>query len=164
MDDLSFRTAVKPSDPDAVRRIVESTGFFYPYEVDVAVELVDAHLAEGEASGYHFVFAELGGETVGYGCVGPIACTQSSFDFFWIAVHARCRGRGVGRRLVEVCEARMRELGATRVYVETSGREQYAPTRQFYLACGYEEAAVFPDFYAPGDAKVVYLKVLEPEK
>lgn len=160
MSELSFRTDVRSSDPDAVRRIVDSTGFFYPYEVDVAVELVDAHLAEGEASGYHFVFAELGGETVGYGCVGPIACTQSSFDFFWIAVHASCRGRGVGRRLVEACEARMRELGASRVYVETSGREQYAPTRHFYLACGYHEAAVFPDFYGPGDAKVVYLKVL----
>lgn len=160
MNDLTFRTTVRASDPETVRRIVESTGFFYSAEVDVAVELVEAALAAGPASGYHFVFAELEGETAGYGCFGPIACTRSSHDIYWIAVHASCRGHGVGRRLIAACEARMRELGATRVYVETSGREQYASTRRFYLACGYEEAAVFPDFYAPGDAKVVYLKVL----
>lgn len=160
MSELSFRTELRASDPAAVRHIVESSGFFYTHEVDVAVELVEAALAEGPASGYHFVFAELDGKTVGYGCVGPIACTQSSFDFYWIAVHESCRGHGVGRRLVAACEERMRELGASRVYVETSGREQYAPTRHFYRACGYEEVAVFPDFYAPGDAKVVYLKVL----
>jgi GNAT superfamily N-acetyltransferase len=160
MSELTFRTEVKPYDRDAVRHIVESSGYFNPDEVDVAVELVDAHLAEGEPSGYYFVFAELDGEVVGYGCVGPIACTRSSFDFFWLAVHEGVRGKGVGRRLVAACEARMVQLGATRVYVETSGRDQYASTRHFYLACGYEEVAVFPDFYAPGDAKIVYLKVV----
>lgn len=161
MSELSFRTEVVAEDREAVRRIVESTGFFYPFEVDVAVELVDAHLAGGESSGYHFVFAEKGGVVVGYGCVGPIACTISSFDFYWIAVHADCRGQGVGRHLIERCEARMRELGATHVWVETSGREQYAPTRRFYLSCGYEKAAELVDFYASGDPKVIYVKVLK---
>lgn len=160
MSELTFRTEVRPSDRDAVRRIVESSGYFNPDEVDVAVDLVDENLAKGEPSGYHFVFAELDDEVAGYGCVGPIACTQSSFDFFWIAVQEGVRGKGVGRQLVEACEARMRQLGATRIYVETSGREQYASTRHFYLACAYQEVAVFPDFYAPGDAKVVYLKVI----
>ena len=46
------------------------------------------------------------------------------------------------------------------MYVETAGREQYRPTRAFYEACGYEIAARLDDFYAPGDAKVIYLRVL----
>ena len=160
MSELNFRTRVLPSDCDAVRRIVASSGFFNAGEVDVAVELAEENLARGDDSGYHFVFAESDGAVVGYGCVGPIACTESSFDFFWIAVHEAFRGRRVGRALLQACEARMRELGATRIYVETSGRAQYLPTRHFYVACGYEEVASFPDFYAPGDAKIVYLKVL----
>jgi hypothetical protein len=46
------------------------------------------------------------------------------------------------------------------VWVETAGRKQYEPTRAFYLACDYREAARLEDFYAPGDDKVVFLKVL----
>ena len=52
------------------------------------------------------------------------------------------------------------KLGGKRIYVETSGREQYVSTRKFYLACNYEEEAVLEDFYAPGDAKFLYLKVV----
>ena len=43
-----LRSQVTPSDRDAVRRIVETTGFFRADEVDVAVELVDEALAKGE--------------------------------------------------------------------------------------------------------------------
>jgi ribosomal protein S18 acetylase RimI-like enzyme len=44
------------------------------------------------------------------------------------------------------------------VVVETAGRADYAPTRGFYAARGYEVAATIPDYYAPGDALVTYLK------
>ncbi len=46
------------------------------------------------------------------------------------------------------------------VYVETSTRPQYAPTRSFYLACGYHLVAELPDFYAPRDGKAIFLKIL----
>src|SRR3977135_447998 len=79
-----LRFDVRPSDSNAVRSIVDRTGFFRPDEVDVAVELVDEHLKRGTASGYHFVFAESEGVVVGYACYGPIVCTVSSFDLYWI--------------------------------------------------------------------------------
>jgi hypothetical protein len=44
--------------------------------------------------------------------------------------------------------------------VETSSRPLYEPTRRFYLACGYRLEAQLEDFYAPGDGKVIFLKVL----
>ncbi|MBL8851541.1 MAG: hypothetical protein JNG89_17790, partial [Planctomycetaceae bacterium] len=53
--------------------------------------------------------------------------------------------------------------GGRRVYAETSGREQYAPTRAFYERCGYQREATLKDFYAPGDDKVVYGKVVGSE-
>src|SRR5690606_23231338 len=49
-----FRTEVNPGDRRRVREIVESTGFFTPAEVDVAVELVDERLSKADASGYFF--------------------------------------------------------------------------------------------------------------
>ena len=47
-----------------------------------------------------------------------------------------------------------------RIYIETSNRGQYVPTRAFYLKCGYAEDAVLREFYGPGDDKVIYVKAL----
>ncbi len=157
---LTFRQEVLQSDAQRVRELTTSTGFFMDAEIDVAVELVEERLSKGESSGYYFVFAEQGGRVVGYTCFGPIPCTMASFDLYWIAVHDSCRGQGVGKALMRKSEECIAAMGGTRVYIETSSRAQYVPTRQFYFACGYQEAAVLADFYAPGDGKVIYLKVL----
>jgi len=155
----SYRGEVRAEDRQAVRAILESTGFFHPEEVAVAVELVEERLQKGLSSGYHFEFAEAGGQPAGYTCYGPIACTRASWDLFWIGVHQEHRRAGLGRRLLSRAEQHIRRLGGQRIYVETSSRAQYDPTRAFYLACGYRLEAELPDFYAPGDGKAIYVKV-----
>lgn len=160
IDQLVLRGTVQPPDAAAVREIVASTGFFSPAEVDVAVELVDDRLARGGASSYRFVFADHAGRTLGYTCYGEIACTVGSYDLYWIAVLAEARGGGLGRRLLVETEQRIAAAGGRRVYVETSSRAQYAPTRAFYERCGYAVAAELPDFYAPGDGKVIFVKAV----
>jgi GNAT superfamily N-acetyltransferase len=157
---LHYRNQVRPEDRQAVRAILESTGFFYPEEIAVAEELVEERLQRGPASGYHFEFAEVGGQVAAYTCYGPIACTRASFDLYWIGVHQGHRRAGLGRRLLARAEEKIRSLGGRRVYVETSSRAQYDPTRAFYLACGYRLEAQLEDFYAPGDGKTIFLKVL----
>jgi D-alanine-D-alanine ligase len=157
---ITFRTEVLKEDRDNVREIVASTGFFHDYEIAIAIELVDERLAKGEASGYHFLFAEENGKAVGYTAFGPIACTQASYDLFWIAVHGECRGKGVGKMLLARSEEIMKKMGALRVYIETSSRELYVPTRAFYLACDYRQETILEDFYAPGDGKVIFVKAL----
>jgi GNAT superfamily N-acetyltransferase len=157
---VTYRDTVRESDPASVRAITESSGFFYPDEVDTAVELVEERLAKGLTSGYHFIFADAGGSTVGYSCFGPIACTKSSVDHYWLAVREQWRGKGVGRELLAATERAAAELGGTRIYIETSGRALYDPTRAFYLTRGYAKEAELADFYGPGDSKVIYVKVL----
>jgi len=153
-----WRYEVLPADRDAVRRLTESTGVFHPFEIDVAVELVDERLTRGPSCGYEFVFAEEDGETVAYVCYGPIALTQGSFDLYWIAVEKGRQGCGLGRRLLGESERLMAAAGGRQVYIETSGRDVYEPTRGFYLRCGYRVAAVLRDFYAVGDDKVIFVK------
>jgi GNAT superfamily N-acetyltransferase len=155
-----FRSSVSEKDLLAVRKIAESTGFFYPEEVDTAVELVEDRLTKGPRCGYHFLFAEDGGRPVGFACFGPIPLTQESYDLYWIVVAGDHRGKGLGTELLEQAEEAIAAFGGTRVYIETSARPQYAPTRQFYLARGYVLVAQLQDFYAPGDGKDMYLKVL----
>jgi ribosomal protein S18 acetylase RimI-like enzyme len=158
---LMIRRELRQADREPVRAVLEGTGFFNREELDVAMELVDDRLKLGEASHYRFLVAELDGAVTGYACWGPILGTAESADLYWIAVDRRAQGRGVGRALLDECERWMAASGRTRIYLETAGREQYQPTRAFYLACGYRIAAELEHFYAPGDAKVIFLRVLE---
>ena len=157
---MVLREQVTAADQAAVREIVASTGFFHDAEVDVAAELVHERLLKGDASGYFFLFAEIDGQPAGYACYGPIACTIGSYDLYWIAVHNRYRQRGLGRTLLLATERKIAEARGRRIYVETSSREQYQPTRDFYEHFDYRVEAVLPDFYAPGDGKVIYSKVV----
>jgi ribosomal protein S18 acetylase RimI-like enzyme len=149
-----------PDDPRAVRDLTASTGFFSDEEIAVAVELVEARFAQGLASGYRFIFAEQAGRLDGYVCFGPIPLTRSSFDLYWIAVRPAAQRAGLGRRLMGLAEAAAAALGGTAMYVETSTRPQYLPTRDFYRRLGYRLAAELPDFYRPGDGQAIYAKQL----
>lgn len=157
---VTLRYETIPSDLSTVRDIVTSTGFFHDHEVDVAVELVEERLRRGDASGYYFAFVEVDGRTVAYSCFGPIACTASSYDIYWIAVQKSYQKHGIGKWLMTLTEDLIQQHGGRRIYVETSGRDEYLPTRQFYDRCHYTKAAELPDFYDEGDSKVIYVKVL----
>ncbi|NOT00306.1 MAG: GNAT family N-acetyltransferase [Phycisphaerales bacterium] len=159
---IHIRDQVIPTDAACVRDIVTSTGFFTQAEIDIAVELVEARLAHGLASGYEFVFVELSGEVVGYACYGPTPCTDRSYDFYWLAVRQVHRGRGLGGLLLKETEQRIRTAGARVIFLDTASRPQYAPTRAFYDRHGYTQAAVVRAFYAADDDKVIYTKKLVP--
>jgi len=155
-----YRTEVRREDREAVGRLVAETGFFSTEEIAIATELVEERLKQGEESGYFFLFAEADKRLSGYACFGPIPGTLHSFDLYWIAVSPSEQGRGTGRAILRAAERAMAERGAKRIYVDTSSRQQYEPTRLFYKACGYAEAAFLEDFYAPRDGKVIFVKAL----
>ena len=157
---MHFREELTELDIDRVRELVKATGFFTPDEVGIAVELVEDALKEGPSSGYNFLLLESEGRLVGYACYGLIPATDTSYDLYWIAVDPGAQGKGLGKRLLYEAEDRIRKLGGRKVYIETSSRNQYAPTRCFYLRCGYQEDAILKDFYRDGDSKVIYSKVL----
>lgn len=160
LPNLLYRETVKPDDVSAVRDIVASTGFFYPDEIEIAAELVQERVQKGLPSGYFFLFADDQSRPIGYTCFGPIACTEASYDLYWIAVHNQYRGLGLGKELIRCSEEIIARMGGRRIYIETSSTEKYEPTRAFYLKCGYQIEAVLQDFYHPGDAKVIFVKAV----
>ena len=157
---VTFRKDVRPSDRETVRKIVEATGYFSGDETTMAVELVQERLTMGDASGYHFLFAEVEGAVIGYAVYGPCPATLHSYDIYWMAVYPDFQGRGLGRKLLAMCESLIQEKGGRQIYMDTSARAQYEPTRRLYVARGYLQAANLPDYYAPGDAKITYVKVI----
>jgi ribosomal protein S18 acetylase RimI-like enzyme len=119
-----------------------------------------SRLAKGTASEYLFLFAESADKIAGYVCYGPVSMAQGRFELYWIAVDASRRGQGIGKLLLGRAEAHMRELGGKYVYSETSSRDAYRPTQEFYGKQGFREVARVPLFYADDDDKVIFMKTL----
>jgi len=155
---ITFRTTPEKRDINRVMEIVESTKFFYDHEVEIAAELVAERLAQGESTGYYFVFAEVDGVTAAYACFGPITMSKTCFDLYWIATHNDFRGKGIGRQLLEEIYKHARNMGCKIIIAETSGLEHYAPTRAFYISNKFDLEATLKNFYDEGDDKLFYTK------
>ena len=154
----NIRREIRPNDIDAIRHIVESTGYFRPDEVDVAVELALERLHKGDPSGYYFLLIDIGNRAVAYCCFGPIPCTIGSFDLYWIAVDNNYRRKGLGGVLLQEAERMVSTMNGRKLYIETSSKSGYEDTRAFYEANGYQLASRLKDFYATGDDKITYEK------
>ena len=110
-------------------------------------------------SSYHFLGAFTPeDELAGFACYGPTPGTDRTFDLYWIAVHPSAQGTGSGTILLSEVERRLEDTDARLFVVETSSRPEYDPTRAFYRARGYAEAARMRDFYAPSDDRVIFTK------
>lgn len=149
----------RPEDRQVVLSFLAETGFFRPDEIDIARELLDSAIAEGPKGHYQSFVACIGKDTVGWICWGPTPCTLGTFDIYWIGVSPAWQGRGIGRALTNFAEQEIAKRGGRLFVVETSSRETYTPTRRFYETLGYREAGRIPDFYGPGDDRVIFTKV-----
>jgi ribosomal protein S18 acetylase RimI-like enzyme len=151
--------AFAAADRAAVEDALIDCGAFTAEEVGVALEMVDA----GLGGDYALLAVEVSGLVRGYACAGRAHLTASSWYLYWICVHRRAQGAGVGRTLQAHVEDMVREWGGERLILETSGRPDYARARRFYRAAGFVEVGRIPDFYRAGDDCVVYCKVLDAE-
>lgn len=148
------------SDRQVVLSFLAETGFFRPDEMQIAREVLDQALAEGAQGHYQSFVACVGLEVVGWICFGPTPCTLGSFDIYWIGVATAWQGRGIGRALTAFAEKEILDRGGRLVVIETSSRDVYQPTRRFYETLGYRQAACVPEFYGPGDHRVIFTKTL----
>jgi ribosomal protein S18 acetylase RimI-like enzyme len=141
-------------------QILKNTPEFKPFEVAVAEEVIDSYLSDPEKSGYNILIAEDDGEVAGYICYGETPCTVGTWDIYWVAVAGEKRGRGIGKALSEAVETAIKQARGRMAIIETSSTPLYENTRSFYLNRGYELIARIPDFYVPGDDKLIMKKTL----
>jgi ribosomal protein S18 acetylase RimI-like enzyme len=149
--------SLSAADRRRIEEITRAVLVFRDDEVPVALEVFDG--AVGGSPDYIALGATVDERLVGWICWGPTPCTLGTYDLYWMAVDPTMQGSGIGAALVREMEGRL--AGSARlIVVETAGRPDYRPTRAFYEARGYRRAAIIPDFYAPGDDQVVYVKTL----
>ena len=152
---------IEEKDRPAIRGLIAGTNAFKPHEVDVAMELVDIALTRPGQDDYHpFVLEEDDGTVAAYACYGKNPMTKSTFDLYWLATRSDRMGKGYGRRIVAFVEDEARARGGRLLVIETSSKESYGTTREFYIRIGCTLAARLPDYYDEGDDKLIYLKRL----
>ena len=151
------------ADRERIEAITRSVGLFREDEIGIALEVFDEAVGAGPANTYDLLGAELDGGLVGWICWGPTPCTLGTYDLYWMAVDPGAQGTGVGTALLREMERRL--VGIARlIVVETAGRADYGATRAFYRARGYSPVSAIPDFYAPGDDQVVFVKNVNGER
>jgi ribosomal protein S18 acetylase RimI-like enzyme len=157
-------TAVSPhlrhltaDDRTRIEEITRLVGVFREEELLVALEVFDEAVRGAAGNTYSVLGAQVDGDVAGWICWGPTPCTLGTYDLYWMAVAPEAQGNGIGKALLEEMERRLAGV-ARLIVIETAGRPDYAPTRAFYQARGYSPISRIPDFYAPGDDQVVFVK------
>ncbi len=151
----------RPDENEKLVALAQATGFFDSEEVQAVSEMLEEYFAKLESSEYLWaVYREApGASPLGFACYGLASFTDGTYELYWIAVEPRHQSKKIGTALLEYVEADLDRRHARQLYLETSDRPQYTPTRAFYERRGFERAAHFADYYHVGDGKVIYRKV-----
>jgi D-alanine-D-alanine ligase len=145
------------ADRDRIEAITRSVGLFREEEIPVALEVLDEATGGVPGNTYTVLGAVSEDRLAGWICWGPTPCTVGTYDLYWMAVDPELQGTGIGTALLTEMERRLDGI-ARLIVIETAGRPEYAGTRAFYQARGYAPVSAIPDFYAPGDDQVVFVK------
>ena len=154
--------ALAPKDRTRLHTMITSTGIFTSEEIDVAMELIDIVLKDPKQKDYRVeCMVDSKDQPMGYICYGPVPMTQGTFDLYWIVVHPRFQGQGVGSRLFNFLEKWVRGQGGRMILVDTSSIPSYEMTQKFYSSKGFQEVARVPDYYHPGNDRITFCKKLQ---
>ena len=103
------------------------------------------------------------GAPIGWSYFAPDPYADQVWNIWWVGVSPAHHGRGVGGALLSHIEQAAMDAGVRVIVIETSDQAPLARARMFYATRGYEERGRIPDFYAVGDAKVIFTRTLPTE-
>ena len=149
---------VKRGDAEAIEKILKKIPHFTENEVSVAMELVNIAVNNKTQTDYNVFVYESGGKVLGYHCTGKRPLTDAVYDLYWIVADPEAEIKGIGTKLVKHTEQFVTEQGARWLLAETSSRESYSRTRNFYMRNNFSIVAEINDFYSAGDNLIVFGK------
>lgn len=146
-------------DTDALLAIVGGSGQFDENALAHVKETLNGYLA-GQSDDLWFTADD--GEPVGVAYCAPEAVTDGTWNLLMLWTRFDRHGRGLGSALVGHVEKALKNRGARLLIVETSGLPDFETARAFYSKCGFTQEARIRNFFAAGDDKIVYTKLLQP--
>jgi ribosomal protein S18 acetylase RimI-like enzyme len=160
---MSFEVrTVHASEEDALVTIGEATGIFGAGEADALLRSTLRSLADGTLPCESHVARAEGaiGRPRGWSYLAREESADGVWELMWIGVTRDAEGAGVGRALLLDAESTARAQGARILLISTSCLDGTARARAFYARNGYAKVGEIPDYYAPGDGKVIFHKAL----
>ena len=103
------------------------------------------------------------GPAVGWSYFAPDQYAEGVMNIWWIGVAPSAHGSGTGKALLSHVEDAAKASGFRVIVIETSDQPLLARARRFYLKAGYSECGRIPDFYGPGDSKVIFSRSVVSE-
>ncbi len=155
---------IRPVQPDERARLLDiavSTGLFQPADAEGLLgSVLDDLAAGGLPAGHAAVAVDSAGtgRAAGWAYYAPDAYAGNVWNLWWIGVDPAAHGTGVGRVLLEHVEGVVSGSEGRVLVIETSDLPSMARARAFYARAGYRERGRIPDFYADGEAKVIFSK------
>jgi ribosomal protein S18 acetylase RimI-like enzyme len=146
----------KHADILALQQVLDDTELF-PSEM--LPDMIRGFLSGGDTAEI-WLTCEVNGEPVGFCYATPEALAEGAWNMLAIAVQPSLQRAGYGAAIVAQLEDRLREQGQRILIADTSGVDDFAPTRAFYRKNGYTQEARIRDFWAAGDDKIVFWKSL----
>lgn len=168
---MHLRSLRSDDRPDLAEVLRSNHTEFNAADLACALELIDLVLGDPAQRDYRVLIAAGGvgsgspgtadlDRPIGYALYGPTPLTEATWDLYWIAIRADCRGQGIGRALLDRVEEEIAAGGGRLLRIETSTKEAYGATRGFYEKRQYQPAGFIPDFYCAGDGLVTFVKSL----
>ena len=149
---------LKPADRKIIEGILNKIPNFHEEEIRVAMELVNIAASDQEQKDYNLFIYEEDGMILGYHCTGKRPLTDGVYDLYWIVTNPEYGKKGIGKKLLEYAEAFVNENNGRWLLAETSSKDSYSATRNFYMRNNYSIICEIKDFYSIDDSMIVFGK------
>lgn len=143
------------SDIPALEAIIRNVGLFTPEEADGFAGSLKGYF-DGPEEGRRWF---LTGNGLGAAYLAPEPA-PGVWNLLFLGVVPKARRSGLARALVAEVERRLRSEGARLLLIDTSTEAPMEAARALYAALGYDRVALIPDYWAPGDGKLTFRKLL----
>ncbi|MDJ0824335.1 MAG: GNAT family N-acetyltransferase [Rhodobacter sp.] len=143
--------SVTHSDIPSLGVIAEAAGLF---PAEYLPEMIQPSFDGGED---RWLVADRAGAPAGFAFARPEAMTDRVWNILALGVAPEARREGLAKALLKAMEA---TLDARLIIIETTQLPEQAAARAIYAGAGYEEEGRIRDFFADGEDKVIFRKVL----
>jgi len=149
---------LKPADAEIIEGILKKIPLFKKDDIKVAMELVNITATNPLQTDYNVFVYENDGTVLGYHCTGKRPLTDAVYDLYWIVTDPDHGKKGIGKSLLEHAEDFVTQNNGRWMLIETSSKESYNATRNFYMRNNYTIISQINDFYSKGESLLIFGK------